>query len=112
MKGIYTPVTKIRRQVFQEIARLAFEGGDYSRMEELPYKIIPGEVANYRDSVFKERAIVGCAWPADWMFARRTSMPPFPRELRPRRSTGWSMSRRSSTSSPLPARPAPPSSTR
>lgn len=59
MKGIYTPVTKLRRQVFQEIASLAFEGGDYSRIEELPYKIIPGEVATYRDSVFKERAIVG-----------------------------------------------------
>lgn len=59
MKGIYTPVTKLRRQIFQEIAKLAFEGGDYSRIEELPYKIIPGEVANYRDSVFKERAIVG-----------------------------------------------------
>ena len=59
MKGIYTPVTKIRRQVFQEIARLAFEGEDYSQIEELPYKIIPGEVASYRDSVFKERAIVG-----------------------------------------------------
>lgn len=59
MKGIYTPITKLRRQVFQEIARLAFEGGDYSRILELPYKIIPGEVATYRDSIFKERAIVG-----------------------------------------------------
>ena len=59
MRGITTPVTKIRRQVFTEIARLAYEDGDYSRIEELPYTIIPGEVANYRDSVFKERAIVG-----------------------------------------------------
>ena len=58
MRGITTPVTKIRRQVFTEIARLAYEDGDYSRIEELPYTIIPGEVANYRDSVFKERAIV------------------------------------------------------
>ncbi len=59
MRGITTPVTKIRRQVFTEIARLAYEDGDYSRIEELPYTIIPGEKANYRDSVFKERAIVG-----------------------------------------------------
>lgn len=59
MRGIYTPVTKIRRQVFAEIAKLAYEGGDYTRIEEIPYKIIPGEVATYRDSVFKERAIVG-----------------------------------------------------
>jgi len=59
MRGLYTPVTKIRRQVFTEIAKLAYEGGDYSRIEDIPYKIIPGEVPRYRDSVFKERAIVG-----------------------------------------------------
>ena len=58
MRGITTPVTKIRRQVFTEIARLAYEDGDYSRIEELPYTIIPGEKAQYRESVFKERAIV------------------------------------------------------
>ncbi len=59
MRGIYTSVTKIRRQVFTEIARLAYEGGDYSRIEDIPYKILPGEVPTYRDSIFKERAIVG-----------------------------------------------------
>lgn len=48
MRGIYTSVTKLRRQVFTEIARLAYEGGDLSRIEELPYKIVPGEVATYR----------------------------------------------------------------
>lgn len=59
MRGIYTSVTKIRRQIFTEVARLAYEGGDYSRIEELPYKILPGEKATYRDSIFLERAIVG-----------------------------------------------------
>ncbi|MDD3428787.1 MAG: 4Fe-4S dicluster domain-containing protein [Oscillospiraceae bacterium] len=59
MRGIYTSVTDIRRKVFTEIARLAYEGGDYSRIAELPFKIIPGEVASYRDSIFLERAIVG-----------------------------------------------------
>ena len=59
MRGIYTPVTKIRRQVFAEVARLAYEGGDYSRIVEIPYKIIPGEIPTYRESVFTERAIVG-----------------------------------------------------
>ncbi len=59
MRGIYSSVTDIRRKVFTEVARLAYEGGDYSRMEELPYKIVPGEVATYRDSIFLERAIVG-----------------------------------------------------
>ncbi len=59
MRGVYTPVTKIRRQVFAEIARLAYEHDDYSYIDQLPYKIIPGEVPTYRESVFKERAIVG-----------------------------------------------------
>ena len=39
---------------------MAYEGGDYSRIEELPYKIIPGEVGNVpRGASFLERAIVG-----------------------------------------------------
>lgn len=59
MRGIYSSVTDIRRKVFTEVARLAYEGGDYSRIEELPYKILPGETAKYRDSIFLERAIVG-----------------------------------------------------
>ena len=59
MRGIYSSVTDIRRKVFTEVARLAYEGGDYSRIEELPYKIVPGETAKYRDSIFLERAIVG-----------------------------------------------------
>lgn len=59
MKELYSDIIDIRRQVFAEVARLAYEGGDYSRIENVPYKIIPGEVANYRDSVFLERAIVG-----------------------------------------------------
>lgn len=59
MRGIYTPVTKIRRRVFAEIAKLAYESDDFSKMDEIPYEIIPGEVPTYRESVFKERAIVG-----------------------------------------------------
>ncbi len=59
MKGIYTSITKIRRQVFTEVARLAFENGDHHQFEDAPYRILPGEVAQYRDSIFKERAIVG-----------------------------------------------------
>lgn len=59
MRGIHTTITDIRRKVFTEVARLAYEGGDYSRIEELPFKIIPGETASYRESIFLERAIVG-----------------------------------------------------
>lgn len=59
MRAIDYVVGDIRRKVFTEVARLAYEGGDYARIEELPYRIIPGEIAKYRDSVFLERAIVG-----------------------------------------------------
>ncbi|MCH3967114.1 MAG: 4Fe-4S dicluster domain-containing protein [Atopobiaceae bacterium] len=61
MRGVYTNLTRIRRQVFREVARLAYsnEGDDYSWVDELPYQIIPGDVATYRESVFLERAIVG-----------------------------------------------------
>ncbi|MBR4345959.1 MAG: 4Fe-4S dicluster domain-containing protein [Oscillospiraceae bacterium] len=58
MRGVYSSVTDQRRKVFTEVARLAFEGGDYSRMEDLSYKIVPGDVAIHRESIFLERAIV------------------------------------------------------
>ena len=45
MRGIYTPVTDIRRKVFTEVARMAYEVNelsDYEKlMRELPFKIIP-----------------------------------------------------------------------
>lgn len=59
MNTNYTSVLDIRGRVFTEVAKLAYEGGDYSKIEEIPYNIIPGEVATYRESVFLERAIVG-----------------------------------------------------
>ncbi|MEE0107709.1 MAG: 4Fe-4S binding protein, partial [Merdibacter sp.] len=60
MRGIYNSVTDIRRKVFTEIARLAYEGGDYAKkIEDLPYKILPGHKASYRNSIFLERAIIG-----------------------------------------------------
>ncbi len=62
MRGLFTPITKIRRQVFTEVAKYAFERdlehSDFNYFYESSYRIIPGEVATYRDSVFKERAII------------------------------------------------------
>ena len=58
MRGIPSSLTDIRKKVFTEVARLAYDG-DYQRMEEIPYTIIPGEEARYRESIFLERAIVG-----------------------------------------------------
>ncbi len=59
MRGYESFVTEIRKKVFTEVAKLAYEGGDYSRMEEIPYTIVPGEVASHRESIFLERAIAG-----------------------------------------------------
>ena len=62
MRGIYTPVTDIRRKVFTEVARMAYEVNelsDYEKlMRELPFKIIPGEEKSLRSSIFLERAII------------------------------------------------------
>ena len=58
MRGVHSVVDDIRRQVFTEVARLAYEGGDYSRVDRIPYTIVPGEIGQYRSSVFLERAIV------------------------------------------------------
>ncbi len=60
MRGIYTSVNDIRKHVFAEVAKLSYDyqDGDLSQMEQIPYRIIPGEVSTYRESVFLERAIV------------------------------------------------------
>ena len=58
MRGVHSVVDDIRRDVFEQIARLAYEDGSLDRIDKLPYKIVPGEVAKYRDSIFRERAIV------------------------------------------------------
>ncbi len=57
MLDSYASLIKIRRKVFEEVARLGYEGGDYSRIEEIPYQMLRGR-AQYRESIFLERAIV------------------------------------------------------
>ena len=59
MRGYESIVTEIRKKVFTEVARLAYEGGDYSRIEALPYKLVPGETNANRSSIFLSRAIAG-----------------------------------------------------
>lgn len=61
MRGIYNSVTDIRRKVFAEIARMAYgDNIDYAKkIEEIPYEILPGTKAKYRNSIFLERAIIG-----------------------------------------------------
>ena len=59
MRGLYSSKTIIRHKIFTEIARMAYQGDDPSVLESLPYKIVPGEIASYRESIFLERAVVG-----------------------------------------------------
>lgn len=67
MRGVYTNITSIRRSVFREVARVMYGvaenpeeglGMVEEQLEELPYKICPGDIGTYRESVFLERAIV------------------------------------------------------
>ena len=60
MRGLETPVTKLRRKVFTEIARLGFESSAESLnddIEAIPYKIVT-EKPQYRESIYRERAVV------------------------------------------------------
>ncbi|MDE7245748.1 MAG: 4Fe-4S dicluster domain-containing protein [Oscillospiraceae bacterium] len=59
MRGIPSLITNIRKKVFAEVARMAYEGGDYTKAEDLPYIIVPGDKALHRESIFLERAIAG-----------------------------------------------------
>ncbi|MDF2948580.1 MAG: Iron hydrogenase 1 [Sedimentibacter sp.] len=58
MKESYVNLINIRRQVFAKIAKMAYDETDLSELEKSSYEILPGEVAIYRDSIFRERAIV------------------------------------------------------
>lgn len=64
MRGVYTNLTEIRRNVFSSVAKIAYEMAEDDeattrrKLRDLPYEIIPGDVATYRESVFLERAIV------------------------------------------------------
>ncbi len=63
MRGMETGKTQIRHEVFTEIARLAYEGGNYAEaLEQLTYKIRPGDpddAGSYKGSILYERAVIG-----------------------------------------------------
>lgn len=59
MRGVPSLITDIRKNVFTEVARMAYNGGDYSQAEDLPFKIVPGDQPLHRESIFLERAIAG-----------------------------------------------------
>ena len=59
MRGIPSLITDIRKNVFTEVARMAYAGNGVEAANELPYKIVPGDRPLHRESIFLERAIAG-----------------------------------------------------
>lgn len=58
MRGIDTEVRRRRRRVFKEIANLAYTSKDLiNDVEALPYKIVDYDEPEFRESVYRERAI-------------------------------------------------------
>ncbi|EGY76402.1 4Fe-4S dicluster domain-containing protein [Peptoniphilus indolicus] len=57
MKETYQSIVDIRRKVFAEVARIAYYDVDISELEDSSYRIVPGEVAKYREDIFRERAV-------------------------------------------------------
>lgn len=59
MRGIDTQVRKVRRQVFREVANLAYNSKNLiDDMEALPYKIVNTDESYYWESIYRERAVV------------------------------------------------------
>ena len=61
MRGVETRIQEIRHAIFTEVAKMAYDVDSpvEKTIEEIPYRVIPGEVGNFRNDVFLERAIVG-----------------------------------------------------
>ena len=58
MRGIATPITFLRREVFRSVADASYEGWNLNEIKQIPYTIIEGDVPRYRDSIERERNIV------------------------------------------------------
>lgn len=59
-RGLLTPLKDLRRKVFVEVARVAFETDKENladAIEAIPYTITPGDAPKYRESIWRERAI-------------------------------------------------------
>ena len=61
MRGINTTVRRLRRKVFEEVAALGFKANADTLcddMEAIPYALVNDETEQYRDSVYRARAVV------------------------------------------------------
>lgn len=59
MRDSYIDIITIRRKVFAKIAQLAYEDVDLLLLNREIYDLLPGEQATYRESIFRERAVIG-----------------------------------------------------
>ncbi len=59
MRDTYIDIINIRRKVFANVAQLAYEDADLSKLNKELYTLLPGEQATYRESIFRERAVIG-----------------------------------------------------
>ncbi len=58
MRGLETSVVKLRRKVFAEVARVALWSENIvGDTEAIPYRITPADRPQYRESIYRERAI-------------------------------------------------------
>ena len=60
MRGLETSVVRLRHEVFKEVAKVAYESAPEeinNDIEAIPYTITPTEVPQYRESIYRERAI-------------------------------------------------------
>ena len=58
MRGLHTQVSDLRKDVFVEVARIAYESDNINDdLEAIPYKLSPDENPRFRDSVYRERAV-------------------------------------------------------
>lgn len=58
MRGLHTQVSDLRKGVFVEVARIAYESENINDdLEAIPYKLSPDEMPRFRESIYRERAV-------------------------------------------------------
>ena len=60
MRGVETRIQEIRHAIFTEVAKMAYDVDSpvEKTIEEIPYRVIPGEVGNFRKNVSKKMPVL------------------------------------------------------
>ena len=56
MRGLRTPVSDLRKSIFTEVAKIAYEADSANlndAVEAVPYTVCPGDVPTYRESIYR-----------------------------------------------------------